>query len=114
MDTNQLTTTAGSGVQATTQSPQSAGQPSTAGAQSSSVQPGTATALLNGQSGVPLHGTVLSTINLNATTPAIVSVPTSNQPKHHVNLMLFGLSALLLVVAVVLFWTTTRSAKNTT
>ena len=117
MATKQLTTTsAGSGVQSTTQTPQSAGQGADGGAQSSSVQPGTATALLNNSGGVPLGGAVLTTVSLNGATPATVSSvsPASSPPKHHVNMALLGSSTLLLAVALALFWLTSRSVKNTT
>lgn len=116
MATNQLTTGTGSGVQSTTQTPQSAGQGATGGTQSSNVQPGTATALLSSPGGLPLQGTKLTTVSLNAATPATVASvsPATSPPKHHVNTALFGFSALLLAVAVVLFWATSRSVKNTT
>jgi hypothetical protein len=115
-----LTTTSGSGTQSTTQTPQSAGQEATGGTQSSNVQPGTATALLNSSGGVPLGGTVLTTVSLNRATPAAAPATVSSvsqagsPPKHHVNTALFGFSVLLLVVAAVLFWTAGRSVKNTT
>ena len=116
MATNQLTTGTGSGVQSTAQTPQSASQGTTGGTQSSSVQPGTATALLSSPGGLPLQGTKLTTVSLNAATPATVASvsPAAALPKHHVNTALFGFSALLLVVAIVLFWTANRSVKNTT
>jgi hypothetical protein len=118
MATDQLSASSGSGTQGSTQSPQSAGSTAT-GAPTSSVQPGTATALLNnGQGGVPLHGTALSTVNLApATAAATVTVqpPLPGMPaKHHINTPLFGMAILLFVVAAVLFWTTGRSVKNTT
>lgn len=113
MATDQLTATAGSGSQATTQSPQSAGQPSGNSALSGSVQPGTATSLLDSQDGVPLHGTALSTVSLTNTAPAVAVLPKASPPKHHVNSAFFGFSGLLLLVAVVLFWNTNRSAKGT-
>lgn len=115
-DTQLTTTGSGSGAQAATQSPQSVGQSPSSGAQASSVQPGTATSLLNGQSGVTLRTTALSTVNLdggNAASTA-ASLPANPPAKHHANPALFGFSGLLLVVAVVLFWTTSRSVKNTT
>jgi hypothetical protein len=112
---DQLTTSTGasSGVQSTTQSPQSAGQPASVGTQASGVQPGTASTLLNSQGGLPLHGTALSTVNLNATS-GVTAAPTSSPAKHHTNPVLFGLSALFLVAAVVLFWAVGHSVKNTT
>lgn len=113
MAANQLTTTS-SKDQATTQNPQLAGQPAANGAQSSSVQPGTAAALLNNQGGVPLQEKVLPSVNLTATTSSVVTRPEPNTvAKHHVNLSLFILPALLVTAALVLFWVAGRSPKNT-
>jgi len=116
MATNQLTATASSGSQATTQSPQAQAvvQEQANGVKTGSVQPGTATALLNSQGGVPLHLKALSTINLANASPVTVTVPpAASLPKHHVNMTLFGLSGLMLLVAVVLFWAMRRSVKST-
>jgi hypothetical protein len=118
-----LTATTGSGVQATTQSPQAAtsqsgGGPSTQS--SSSVQPGTATSLLTSNNGVSLHGTALTTVTLGtsaAATPSTIAatqVPLARPQVHHINPVLLGGSGLLLVIAVVSFWLTSRSAKNST
>jgi hypothetical protein len=116
MAPNQLTAGNGSGTQATTQSPQTAGQPAATGTQSGNVQPGTATNLLNSSGGVPLRPTPLSTVSLtpSASTPAVLAQSTVTQPKHHINPVLFGFSGLLLLVAVVSVWIISRSAKNTT
>jgi hypothetical protein len=120
MATNQLTATSGSGEQTTTQSPQAATQPSTGGTVSSGVQPGTATSLLNGQGSVQLYPTSLPTVGLSGATGAAatgtVAAATPAKPvaKHHANPVLLGSSALLLVVAIVLFWITSRSVKTTT
>lgn len=119
MATNQLTAVNGSGDQAATQSPQSASQPATGDTASSGVQPGTATSLLNGgQGSVQLHPSALSTVDLGggagAATGTVAGTAAKTATRHHVNPVLFGVSALLLVVAVVLFWTTSRSVKSTT
>ncbi|HUY85286.1 MAG TPA: hypothetical protein VMU97_02100, partial [Candidatus Dormibacteraeota bacterium] len=70
------------------------------------------------QNGVTLHGTALSTVNLTTPAPALPLATSTAAParpaKHHVNPVLFGLPALLVVVAVVLFWVTSRTVKSTT
>ena len=119
MANNLSVTGGGTQAQTSTQDPQSL--PSTqsldTGTPSSGVQPGTAASLLNGQAGVPLHGTALSTVNLapGATaTQTHASTAAAAKPKHHTNPVLFGVAVLLLLVAIVLFWLTSRSVKNTT
>jgi hypothetical protein len=115
MANNQLTTVNGSGEQTTTQSPQSATQPAATGTLSGSLQPGTASNLLNGQGGVALHGTSLSTVSLSAASPATTASTAAVTPvKHHPIPALYGVSTLLLVIALILFWTTSRSVKITT
>lgn len=114
---NQLTASSGSGTQSATQSPQTAGQPSTAAAQTSNVQPGTATDLLRSQSGVQLQDTALSTVSLSTQTTSsstTSAAPATQQPKHHVNAVLFALPVLLVLLAVIFFWLTSRSVKSTT
>jgi hypothetical protein len=59
----------------------------------------------------------LSTVSLTpgtASTNTRTSTAASPAAKHHVNAVLFGVAALLLVAAVILFWLTGRSAKSTT
>jgi hypothetical protein len=116
MTTNPLTATTGSGAQTNTASPQSVGQSVATGAQSSSVQPGTATSLLNGEGGVSLHSTALSTVNLDSpgAAPASIANQATPKPQHHVDSALLGFPALLVVVAIVLFWAVSRSGKTTT
>ena len=114
MASNQLTTTTSSGQQGSTQSPQTAGQSGSTGTQSSSVQPGTATALLNSQNGVPLHGTALSTVSLNNSSNTLVPSPAKPAYKRHINSPLMGVSVLLFIIAVVLFWAVSRPVKSTT
>jgi len=119
-----LSITAGNGgaaSQASTQNPQtSAGSGAPGAAPSSSVQPGTATTLLNGGqnvSGVPLHNTALPTVNLVAPptpAPAAVSQAATTSSKHHVNSTLLGFSIVLFVAAIGLFWAVSRSVKSTT
>jgi hypothetical protein len=69
-------------------------------------------------SGIALHPTQLPEINVNSgSAPATKSYSTAVsvvQPKHHINSGLLGVSAGLFVVAIIVFWVITRSAKNTT
>lgn len=118
MADNQLTTTSGSESQANTQSPQAAGAGVTGSVQSGSVQPGTATSLLNGgQNGVPLNGSALSTVSLNtppqAATASVIKAAIPKQ-NHHVNSVFLAFPALLILVAAIAFWLTSRSEKTTT
>lgn len=112
--------TSGSGAQTVTQSPQSAGQSLPGGANSSQVQPGTASEVLakpTGNIGVPLNDTPVTTVNLNATTTSTQAQQppaTTTPPAHHINPALLGISIALFVAAIVLFWLTSRSEKNTT
>ncbi|HZL08264.1 MAG TPA: hypothetical protein VFC50_03660 [Candidatus Dormibacteraeota bacterium] len=119
MATDQLTTTSNSQSQTTTQAGnlQPTGQGSIGGTSSSSVQPDTANSLLSGGQGVPIQGTALSTVNLNPPATATASKPTVAapvKPPHHANTVFLGFSGLLFLVAIVLFWTTSRSVKSTT
>lgn len=104
--------------QTNTQNPQTATQPATSAATASGVQPGTTTSLLTSQQGgVPLYSTALPTVTLGQApaTPQVAGGNTgSAPPKHHVDAALFVLPALLIVVAVVFFWLTSRSVKSTT
>lgn len=119
MAEQQLTTTSNSQLQTTTKSPQIAGQASTNNAtRASKVQPGTATALLNSKDGIPLEGTKSLKISLSngaiAQTASQSAATAPMPPKHQVNPVLLGVSALLFITAIVLVWATMRSAKNTT
>lgn len=111
-----LTTGTNSGIQTGTQSPQNSVQPSGfSGAPTSAVQPGTNNTLLNNSNsaGIPLGSAQLSTVSLaGASTTA--QTATTTTPHHRIHPALFGFSALLLIVAVYMFWTTSKSAKNTT
>jgi hypothetical protein len=109
-----LPTTTGSGAQATTDTPQNVAQTSSFGGnQTNTVQTGIASSVLSTQAGgIPLKNTPLVAYDLNQAIPGTTtetSQPAHAQPNH----ALLGVSALLLVVAVVLFWTT-KKAKNTT
>lgn len=113
-----LTTKPGTGTQTATQSPQSVtNQANSAAATSGEVQPGTAASVLTAsRGGIVLQDTPLTTVNLGATT----STTSSSRPpvvlptQHHFNPLLVGVVILLCAVTLVFFWTTARSAKNTT
>lgn len=121
MEVNQLkaaTSSGGSADQATTQNPQTAApQSDNAAAPAQSVQPGTATSLLASQTGLALTPGALTTVDLSSAT---ASQATATKPaakplqSQHLNPILLVLSIGLCVVAVVLFWIMSRSAKNTT
>lgn len=106
------------GQQNTTQNPQTAPkQPVGATTQSGNVQPGTADSLLTSQQGVGLQNQALTTVSLanTGTQNSTSSAGQNAQPtKHHVNPALISIPIILCVVAVVLFWWITRSAKSTT
>ena len=110
-----LNTTTGSGTQSATGTPQNVGGPNTNAAPSDNVQPGTATTLLNSTSGISLSGNALTVVDLkgaSATTTQTTTEPPA-QP-HHINTAALGVCAVLAVVAVIVFVSMTRSAKNTT
>jgi hypothetical protein len=109
----QLTTSSNSGIQSTTQSPQNSAGSSGPAAQVGSVQPGTAPNLLNtDKNGVALSNQSLSLVNLGARQSQISKFAPA--PERHTNPALFGVSGLLFVIAVVMFYVTARAAKNTT
>ncbi len=115
-----LRTTTGEGTQTATGTPQAVGTgngtSSTIPANTSEVQPGTATNLLNSSTGISLSGTPLTVVSLNGSTTAsstqTVSETTTNDQQ--LNPVGIGFAVLLFVVAIVFFWLTSRSAKNTT
>src|SRR5665213_1338151 len=112
--TQGLSTTTGSGTQGTTQNPQTASQQSTTPAnQTSNVQPSAPNTYLTNVGGVPLQPTGGESISLASTT-ATTTTPTKLTVHHHPNGALLGFSGLLFVIAMVLFWSTSRTAKNTT
>lgn len=116
-----LSAISGTGNQETTQSPQEAGAATGNSTTSGSgVQPGTTNSLLEGlagasdksQGGIPLGVAKVNTVELGTVQTKTVTVPAP--PQHHVNVGLFGISALFFVIAVALFWFTARSEKSTT
>ncbi len=114
MDTSQqLPTANSSGTQNTTQNPQNSVQTGSLADQTGSVQTGGLNSLLESQNGIPLQNTYSSAINLSS--PITQTSTQADQGAHHTpNYLLLGGSGLLFVVAIVLFWTSSRSAKNTT
>jgi hypothetical protein len=111
-----MTSTSLAPVQTSTQSPQAATMSNFGASQSSGgVQPGTAATLLNSSQGIKLADTALPAINLGTSTAATSSAsPSKNSNQHHINGPLLGFAGLLIVVALVLFWTASHSIKNTT
>jgi len=112
----QLPITGNSQSQTTTQSPQANIQSINSGSPTSSVQPGIASTQLNGQGSIALHTTALPTVSLNSAAPAATTtVPLAAVPSNHrVNPVLFSFVILLFLVAGVLVWTISHSAKSTT
>jgi len=109
-----LSATTGSGSQGTTQDPQTASQaPVIPANQSSSVQPSAPNSILTNVGGIPLQQTGGQSLSLAPSTTA-ATVATPQAVHHHPNSVLLGFSVLLFVVAIVLFWSTTRTAKTTT
>jgi hypothetical protein len=78
----------------------------------SSIQPGNDTGALVSTGGIPLTQTPLSTVSIGAA--ASQSSTGVHQPSRHINPALLGFSVVLFVVGLILFWLTSRSAKNTT
>jgi hypothetical protein len=102
-----LSSQAGGGTQASTQNPQTVPASNTLNGQSTNLQPSDTVNLLTHGDGIPL-GTTASSVSLSPVT-------TANQATHHTfNPLLLSISIVLFVAAVVIFITTTRSAKNTT
>jgi hypothetical protein len=102
-----------------TQTPQSSVGPSTGATSSSGVQPGTASALLSTSTaqGISLQNQVLPTVTVSGSaTGTVHSAAKDAKPvaNHHANGLLIGVAVVLLVAAVVFFWTAARSEKNTT
>jgi hypothetical protein len=108
-----LTTTTNSGSQTTTTGLQ-ASVPANdiSGGTPSSIQPGNDNGTLVSTSGIPLIQTPLSTVNIGAASSQ--STTGVHQPARHINPVLLGFSVLLFVVGLILFWLTSRGAKNTT
>jgi hypothetical protein len=108
-----LTTTTNSGSQTTTTGLQSSVPANDiSGGTPSSIQPGNDNGTLVSTIGIPLTQSPLSTINIGAA--ASQASTGVHQPARHINPVLLGFSGLLFVVGIVLFWLTSRAAKNTT
>ncbi|MEK7594322.1 MAG: hypothetical protein AAB436_01635 [Patescibacteria group bacterium] len=116
MDTNLLTASTNTGTQTSTQSPQTAGKPSSAAAKASAVQQGTAASVLTAQGGVQLSATPLTTVNLggSASATATSTVATSVPRQHQINSVSLIFVGILALIAIGSFIAINRSAKNTT
>lgn len=117
MAETQLKAGGATGSQINTQNPQTAGQPANLGVQSSKVQPGTANDVLNRPTteGVPLSGTQLPSVNLSQTAAQTTAQPQpQTTTQRDINPAMIAGPATLFVLAVVVFWAMSRSAKNTT
>ncbi len=106
------------GSQSTTQSPQSLPNSGLNTAAASKVQPGTATSVLNSNTGISLGNSQLSTIDLNSTSSSTksqkVSAASIVVPKHHVNTLLLSVCVALFLAAVASFIFVSKIEKNTT
>jgi hypothetical protein len=105
-----LTTQNSSGSQATTGNPQTS-TGGLSGTTSGSLQPGVTGSELNSGAGIPLYNPPLPTVSLSATSHQTDTSPTV-ATSHHFNPLLLGLAILLLVIAMVSFWLTSRSGKQ--
>jgi len=113
---NPLSATAATGTQMTTQSPQVSTNSGPATVASGNVQPGTSTSLLSAQNGVLLRPTPLSTVSFSpsAATSQTQAIVAPSSSHHHVSGAFIGFAAALFIVALVLFISVFKSAKNTT
>ena len=100
--------------QTTTQSPQASAQSLGGTTQSSSVQPGTTTALLNSGSGsVALHPMPLTSVSLSTAQPTTdQTVATAAKPAHHTDPVFFGLAVVLFAAAALLYWLAGRAEQS--
>jgi hypothetical protein len=114
MQSQQLSTVNGSGNQSVTQDPQTVtSQTAIAGTQTSNVQSQPSVNLFTGTGGVSLNPVPLTTVNLTSTKTTTVATP-APKPTTHINYAMLSVSTVLFIVAVALFWFTSRSAKSTT
>ena len=115
---NQLTTGQGSGTQATTSNPQTIAPESGSQTQTNSVQPNAGDNLLKSQTGISLNPTALPTVALggaSSQSQTVQTTPTTpSLAKHHIDATYLVIPGLLIVLAIIAFWVTRRSVKNTT
>ena len=115
MANSQLTPVNGSGTQTSTQNPQDINSTSVLGGQQvGNFQTSIQGKQLEQQSGgVPLYSLPLPSVDLNQT---LSTTGSTTAPVNHKgpNPVLLTVSGLLLVAAVVLFYMTSKSEKNTT
>lgn len=113
-----LTTGSATGDQGTTQNPQTLpAQTIGASSQTGAVQPGTSNNLLTSQNGLSLSSSSLTAVSLNpgaATASQTQTAPVTKTSSHHINPAFFAVSAILVLIAIGLFWGISRSAKSTT
>ncbi|MGH7192307.1 MAG: hypothetical protein ACREJM_02095 [Candidatus Saccharimonadales bacterium] len=107
------------GDQNTTQNPQTVPTQTLGGASAKSggVQPGTAASLLTSSQGEYMGSPAITTVSLGAAgqTQAATQAPSdTTKPVHHTSAAWFVVPVALCLVAVVMFWTMTRTAKSTT
>lgn len=120
MADNQLTTSAGSSSpesQVNTQNPQGSAPQLNTGTQPGDLQTGTASGLLNGSAGITLRSPALPSVSLPPVTATAVAASQplkAAAPSHHANTGLLGLAAVLLLVAIAVWWSISRSVKSTT
>jgi hypothetical protein len=115
---DQLTTGQGSGTQATTGNPQTITPVNSSQTQTNSVQPNAGDNLLKSQGGISLNPTALQTIALgeaSSQSQTVKTTPTTpSATKHHLDATYLVIPGLLIVLAIIAFWLTNRSVKNTT
>ena len=114
MQPSQLSATGGNGSQTSTQNPQTASPGNISPGSSSSIQALNSVNLFNGQNGVSLNPTPLPTVNLNTTTTQPTATPKTTVANHHINGALLGFSIVLFILAVAMFWFTSKGANKTT
>jgi hypothetical protein len=122
MASDQLnTTTDSSTAQQNANSPQAAGQannsstlaPPTSSPQSgSAIQPSTTTSLLDNRLPANLSVQTPGAVTLSVPTYSTTKTATITTKNHAVSAPLLGISAGLLVVAILLFWIVNRAAKK--
>jgi|GEM_PF-1648912 len=115
---DQLTAGQGSGTQATTGNPQIITPGGGGQAQTNSVQPNAGANLLKSQGGISLSPTALPTVALggaSSQSQTVQSTPTTpSLAKHHIDAAYLVIPGLLIVLAIIAFWVTSRSVKSTT
>lgn len=109
-----LTTEPAAGSQAATADPQASPADTSLSGQSSALQPGDSNNVLNSSTatGIPLNQAPASTVNLAGRTSATQSNPSA--VRHKANPVMLGFTAGLFLIAIIVFVSMQRAAKNTT